>query len=74
MAIASSRWFMPVQTTCCGFRMFVAGFIWLLVVLYGVGWFGLTVVMGSVLRVDLLLKYLIFDTIIYFSLNLLTSI
>ena len=76
MAIASSRWFMPVQNTCCGLRMFVAGFIWLLVVftvLDGSGLFQM-VVMGSVLRVNLLLKYLIFDTIIYFSLNLLTSI
>ena len=33
MDIASSRWFMPVQNSCCGFRMFVVCFIWLLVIL-----------------------------------------
>ena len=33
MDIASSRWLMPVQNSCCGFGMFVVCFIWLLVVL-----------------------------------------
>ena len=41
MAIASSRWLFPDQTSCGGFWMVVVGCLRLLVVLHCAGWFWL---------------------------------